>query len=226
MAAEVLGRFGQVDVLVNSAFPLTPKRRVIEMDLAALEEWRRAVEVGGFGTLLACRFLAPHMVERGRGAIVNITSMSSRIGHAGRSEYSTGKAQAHKIAHTLGRGARSVRCPRQLCCSRPHLEWTARAVLPIGGEQTWHRLRGRARGAHDRHGPAAHPHRGRGCERRAVLGVGSCIRHHGCGTRREHGSALHALTVRLTKPSAARWMRRCRGSRGVGARRRRRAIAP
>ncbi len=101
MAHEVLERLGRVDVLVNAAFPITPKRRVIEMDAAALEEWRRAVEVGGYGTLLACRFLAPHMVERGRGAIVNITSMSSRLGYAGRSEYSAGKAQAHKIAHAL-----------------------------------------------------------------------------------------------------------------------------
>jgi NAD(P)-dependent dehydrogenase (short-subunit alcohol dehydrogenase family) len=97
----VIARFGRVDVLVNSAFPVTPKRRVVDMDVAALEEWRRAVEVGGYGTLLACRFLAPHMVERGRGAIVNITSMSSRIRFAGRSEYSAGKAQGHKIAHAL-----------------------------------------------------------------------------------------------------------------------------
>ena len=101
MATEVIDRFGRVDVLVNAAFPNTAKRLVLDMDAAALEEWRRAVEVGGYGTLLACRFLAPHMVERGRGAIVNITSMSSRLGFAGRSEYSAGKAQGHKIAHAL-----------------------------------------------------------------------------------------------------------------------------
>ena len=41
------------------------------------------------------------MVERGHGSIVNVTSMSSRIGFAGRSDYSAGKAQAHKIAHAL-----------------------------------------------------------------------------------------------------------------------------
>ena len=101
MASEALGQFGRVDVLVNAAFPATPKRLLVDMDMQALEQWRRAVEVGGYGTLLACRFLAPNMVERGRGAIVNITSMSSRIGLAGRSEYSAGKAQAHKIAHAL-----------------------------------------------------------------------------------------------------------------------------
>jgi NAD(P)-dependent dehydrogenase (short-subunit alcohol dehydrogenase family) len=101
MADAVLERFGQVDVLVNAAFPVTPKRAILEMDAEALEQWRHAVEVGGYGTLLPCRFLAPNMAERGRGSIVNITSMSSRIGFGGRSEYSAGKAQGHKIAHAL-----------------------------------------------------------------------------------------------------------------------------
>jgi NAD(P)-dependent dehydrogenase (short-subunit alcohol dehydrogenase family) len=101
MADEVLRRFGHVDVLVNAAFPGTAKHHVLDMDGPALEEWRRAVEVGGYGTLLACRFIAPDMVARGSGSIVNITSMSSRIGYAGRSEYSAGKATAHKIAHAL-----------------------------------------------------------------------------------------------------------------------------
>jgi NAD(P)-dependent dehydrogenase (short-subunit alcohol dehydrogenase family) len=101
MANEVLARFGRVDVLVTAAFPVNARRQLLDMDGPTLEEWRRAVEVGGYGTLLACRFLAPDMVTRGSGAIVNITSMSSRIGYAGRSEYSAGKAQAHKIAHAL-----------------------------------------------------------------------------------------------------------------------------
>ena len=101
MADEVMAHFRRVDVLVNTAFGGAPKRHLLDMDPDALEQWRRTVEVGGFGTLLACRYLAPHMVERGRGTIVNVTSMSSRIGFAGRSDYSAGKAQAHKIAHAL-----------------------------------------------------------------------------------------------------------------------------
>jgi NAD(P)-dependent dehydrogenase (short-subunit alcohol dehydrogenase family) len=101
MADAVIERFGRVDVLVNTAFGATPRRNVLDMDADALELWRRTVEIGGYGTLLACRFLAPRMVEQRRGAIVNVTSMSSRIGFAGRSEYAAGKAQGHKIAHSL-----------------------------------------------------------------------------------------------------------------------------
>jgi NAD(P)-dependent dehydrogenase (short-subunit alcohol dehydrogenase family) len=101
MADEVLDRFGRVDVVVNLAFGATPRRNVLDLDDEGLERWRRIVEVGGYGTLLACRFLAPAMVDRRKGSIVNITSMSSRIGFGGRSEYAAGKAQAHKLAHAL-----------------------------------------------------------------------------------------------------------------------------
>jgi len=101
MADTVRERLGGADVLVNTAFASLPRRNIVDLDDAGLEAWRKAVEIGGYGTLLACRFVAPFMVERGRGAIVNVTSMSSRIGFAGRSEYGAGKAQGHKIAQSL-----------------------------------------------------------------------------------------------------------------------------
>jgi NAD(P)-dependent dehydrogenase (short-subunit alcohol dehydrogenase family) len=137
MANEILGRFGRADVLVNAAFPVTAKRHLLDMDGPALEDWRRAVEVGGYGTLLACRFLAPDMVARGSGAIVNITSMSSRIGFAGRSEYSAGKAQAHKIAHALADefGPHGVR----VNCVAPGHIWSDQI-------EHWYRSQAQARG--------------------------------------------------------------------------------
>ncbi len=101
IAARTMERFGRIDVLVNTAFASPPRRTVLEMDDDALESWRRTVETGGYSTLLACRFVAPHMVEAGRGSIVNVTSMSSRLAMAGRSDYAAGKAQSHKIAQAL-----------------------------------------------------------------------------------------------------------------------------
>jgi NAD(P)-dependent dehydrogenase (short-subunit alcohol dehydrogenase family) len=101
MADQIRDRFGRVDVLVNLAFGVAPRREILQMDDDDLETWRRVVESGGFGTLLACRYLLPFMVGRGSGSVVNVTSMSSRSAHAGRSEYAAGKAQAHKIAQSL-----------------------------------------------------------------------------------------------------------------------------
>ncbi|RFU37809.1 SDR family oxidoreductase [Actinomadura logoneensis] len=101
LAETAAGRFGRVDVLVNAAFPGSHRRDVLDMDDAHLERWRRAVETAAFGTLLACRHIAPHMVAAGMGSIVNITSMSSRGGYAGRSDYAAGKAAVHLLSHCL-----------------------------------------------------------------------------------------------------------------------------
>jgi NAD(P)-dependent dehydrogenase (short-subunit alcohol dehydrogenase family) len=100
--ADVAQReFGRIDVLVNSAFPPGPGGPVVEMDDDALDAWRRSLDAGGYGTLLTCRFVAPSMVEAGGGAIVNVTSMTSRMAHGGRSDYAAGKAAMHRLGWAL-----------------------------------------------------------------------------------------------------------------------------
>jgi NAD(P)-dependent dehydrogenase (short-subunit alcohol dehydrogenase family) len=101
LARTVMDRFGRVDVLVNAAFPGTHRKNVLDMDDAYLEQWRSVVDIAAYGTLLACRHVAPHMVAAGAGSIVNITSMSSRTGYAGRSDYAAGKAAVHLLSHCL-----------------------------------------------------------------------------------------------------------------------------
>jgi NAD(P)-dependent dehydrogenase (short-subunit alcohol dehydrogenase family) len=95
------GEFGRVDVLVNAAFPPAPGGPVVDMDDEALDAWRRSLDAGGYGTLLTCRFVAPLMVEAGRGAIVNVTSMTSRMAHGGRSDFAAGKAAMHRLGWAL-----------------------------------------------------------------------------------------------------------------------------
>ena len=92
---------GRIDVLVNSAFPPGPGGPVVDMDDDALDAWRRSLDAGGYGTLLTCRYVAPFMVEAGRGAIVNVTSMTSRMAHGGRSDYAAGKAAMHRLGWAL-----------------------------------------------------------------------------------------------------------------------------
>jgi NAD(P)-dependent dehydrogenase (short-subunit alcohol dehydrogenase family) len=137
LAATVIDRFGRVDVLVNAAFPGSHRKNVLDMSDDDLETWRTAVETGGYGTLLACRFIAPHMVTRRSGSIVNITSMSSRKGYAGRSDYAAGKAAAHLLSHCLADelGPHGVR----VNCVAPG--WIASDVL-----DEWMRTRAAAEG--------------------------------------------------------------------------------
>ncbi|WP_281397924.1 SDR family oxidoreductase [Nocardiopsis composta] len=48
--------------------------------------------------MLCRRRIAPQMVREGAGSIVNITSMSSRSGYAGRSDHAAGKAGVHLLS--------------------------------------------------------------------------------------------------------------------------------
>ncbi|ROO83491.1 3-oxoacyl-[acyl-carrier protein] reductase [Actinocorallia herbida] len=125
LAATVHERFGRIDVLVNAAFPGTYRKNVLDMDAAYLSKWREVVDIAAYGTLLACRYLAPYMVAQGSGSIVNITSMSSRSGYAGRSDYAAGKAAVHLLSHCLADelGPHGVR----VNCVAPG--WIASAVL-------------------------------------------------------------------------------------------------
>jgi NAD(P)-dependent dehydrogenase (short-subunit alcohol dehydrogenase family) len=93
--------FGRIDVLVNAAFPPAPGGPVVEMDDDAMDAWRRSIDAAAYGTLLTCRFVAPYMINAGRGSIVNVTSMTSRLAHAGRSDFAAGKAAMHRLGWAL-----------------------------------------------------------------------------------------------------------------------------
>jgi NAD(P)-dependent dehydrogenase (short-subunit alcohol dehydrogenase family) len=101
LAARAHDELGRIDVLVNAAFPPAPGGPVVDMDDDAMDAWRRSVDAGAYGTLLTCRFVAPYMIEAGRGSIVNVTSMTSRLAHGGRSDYAAGKAAMHRLGWAL-----------------------------------------------------------------------------------------------------------------------------
>jgi gluconate 5-dehydrogenase len=74
LVASGLRQFGHIDVLVNNAaihmYP-SPLLTVSETD------WDRVMAINVKGPLFTCQAVLPHMIERGRGAIVNIASDSA-----------------------------------------------------------------------------------------------------------------------------------------------------
>ncbi|HQZ11722.1 MAG TPA: SDR family oxidoreductase [Devosia sp.] len=73
MVAETVARFGAVDVLINNA-GIAVFGDPLEITDA---DWARCMSVDLDGVWHCCRAVLPHMLERGRGAIVNIASNHS-----------------------------------------------------------------------------------------------------------------------------------------------------
>ncbi|MDT5072419.1 MAG: hypothetical protein QOH82_1739 [Mycobacterium sp.] len=87
---------GEVDVLVNNAasFPSAP---TIAQDVAG---FARTFDTNVRGTYFLTAGLARGMLHRGRGAIVNVTSMVATKGVPGASAYSASKAAAESLTRT------------------------------------------------------------------------------------------------------------------------------
>lgn len=71
---DAANRWGRLDVLVNNA-GYGYWERVADADP---DEWRREVEVNLLAPMYATSAALPHMIEAGRGHIVNVSSLASR----------------------------------------------------------------------------------------------------------------------------------------------------
>jgi 3-oxoacyl-[acyl-carrier protein] reductase len=83
MVEKSVSRFGGIDMLVNNA-GISPKhegkkRNLWEMDVS---EWDQVMAVNIRGVFLCCHAAVPKMIERGGGAIVNLSSLAAKVGSA------------------------------------------------------------------------------------------------------------------------------------------------
>ncbi len=93
-----LRAFGRVDILVNNAALFQPAGRVWESSPAA---WYRALLVNTFGPYLCSRVVLPHMLDRGSGRIINLSSGVADRSVVGLSAYSTGKAGLERLSGVM-----------------------------------------------------------------------------------------------------------------------------
>ena len=104
---EVCKRFGGIDLLINNAAIFQGKRKegLLTIDSAY---YRRFMEVNMNGMLWMTRAVAPEMIKRGGGAIVN---QSSTAAWAGGDFYSVSKAGINALTISLSRelGAHNIR---------------------------------------------------------------------------------------------------------------------
>jgi 3-oxoacyl-[acyl-carrier protein] reductase len=94
-----LAGLGRIDVLVNNA-GVIGQAPVVDLDVA---EWDRVIAVNLRGVFLCCRAVLPHMLARGSGRIVNISSQLAYLGGAGTAHYSASKGGVSAFTRALAR---------------------------------------------------------------------------------------------------------------------------
>jgi NAD(P)-dependent dehydrogenase (short-subunit alcohol dehydrogenase family) len=94
---EVKRRFGPADVLVNNA-GIRTVRYVLDI---SDEEWGQTIGTNLTGVFLAVRAVAPDMLAKGSGRIVNIASISGLVGQTGRAAYGASKGGLIQLTRSL-----------------------------------------------------------------------------------------------------------------------------
>jgi acetoacetyl-CoA reductase len=94
---EVLANHGRVDYLVNNAGITIDKtvRRMTE------DEWHQVLTVNLFGAFNMVKAVLEHMIERGSGRIVNISSVIGETGNIGQANYAASKAGLFGFSKSL-----------------------------------------------------------------------------------------------------------------------------
>ena len=98
---EVIDRHGRLDILVNNA-GVTADRTVLKM---ADEDWRRVIDVNLSGAFYLSQAALRHMLERGSGRIVMISSVIGETGGIGQANYASAKSGLLGLTKTLAREA-------------------------------------------------------------------------------------------------------------------------
>ena len=99
--AEVIEAHGRLDILVNNA-GISIDKTVLKM---SDEDWYKVIAVNLSGAFFMSQAVLPHMIERGSGRIINISSLIGEIGNIGQANYAASKSGLFGLTKSLAREA-------------------------------------------------------------------------------------------------------------------------
>jgi acetoacetyl-CoA reductase/3-oxoacyl-[acyl-carrier protein] reductase len=112
---EAIDQHGRVDILVNNA-GITIDRTVAKM---TDEDWQRVIAVNLSGAFFMAQAAVEHMIQRGTGRVINMSSAIGETGNIGQVNYAASKSglfgltkslaretlfQRHRAQHPVGHG--------------------------------------------------------------------------------------------------------------------------
>jgi NAD(P)-dependent dehydrogenase (short-subunit alcohol dehydrogenase family) len=98
---EVIDHHGRLDIMVNNA-GITSDKTIFKM---TDEDWYKVLAVNLSGSFFMSQAALEHMVARGAGRIVNISSIVGQIGNIGQTNYAASKSGLFGLTRSLAREA-------------------------------------------------------------------------------------------------------------------------
>ncbi|MDE2253113.1 MAG: 3-oxoacyl-ACP reductase FabG [Betaproteobacteria bacterium] len=107
LVAAIHTRYGRLDVLVNNA-GITRDARLVKM---TIDQFDAVLDVNLRAAFHCAQAVAPGMIERGRGVILNASSVSGIYGNFGQTNYAASKAGIIAFTKTWARelGPKGIR---------------------------------------------------------------------------------------------------------------------
>ncbi len=88
LVETVIREFGRIDILVNNAGGGPPRTPVIK---ARLTDWDSTLRSNLWATMVLSKLVLSTMIDRQKGAIVNIASLAGKMGKPGEAAYAAAK---------------------------------------------------------------------------------------------------------------------------------------
>lgn len=100
LVARAVREFGGIDVLVNNVGGVSDPRLGGFLTVGD-DEWRTSLELNLLSAVRTCRAAIPRILERGSGAIVNVSSINAAQPDVGVVDYAAAKAALANLTKTL-----------------------------------------------------------------------------------------------------------------------------
>ena len=104
LVQDTLDKLEGCQILVNNAGIYGPKGAIEDQDW---DEWKKAIEINVFGSVLMCRALIPHFKKQNYGKIIQLSGGGATKPLPNLSVYATSKAAIVRFADTLAEEVRS-----------------------------------------------------------------------------------------------------------------------